>query len=253
MPLFFHSEIIGKQAKALLVFAFVVLIMQGHSLRANADVELPDDELAKESVTAKFDRSTTFKNRVISLDGKVEAGVYGGWNFSEAIENQQKFGVNLGYHWSEIHSLDVNYAVWSSGLNSQYTTPLFNQYQLDFTRAPPLQSSVWLNYEANLFYGKMSLTKNTVIHFHLYPIIGVGENIYANKNYVGANAGGGWRFYLSKSVAIRTDLKFQYIGKPSPFLGGNALKSTSATPSYGSFTDETVISTIFDFGLVAVF
>ena len=234
---------------SILVGLFVIFAINP-GLRA--DVELPDDELAKESVTAKFDQYTTYKNRLIPLDGKFEIGIYYGVNFNEAIENQSRYGLNLGYHWSEIHTISLNVSVAASGLNSQYAGPLYSTYGLNFNRAPTQQSSIWLTYEPNLFYGKVSVTKETVAHFDLFPILGVGQNSWSNKSFIGPEVGVGWRVYFSDSIALRADMNFQYISKPSPFLGGY-MKDSQPKPSDSQFSTETMFNTVFDLGLVAVF
>ena len=234
---------------AMMALCLVLIVSRG----VRAEIELPEEELAKESVTAKFDRGITYKNRMIPLNRKAEIGAYLGFNFTEAIENQMRYGLNLAYHFTEIHAIDVNYSMNAGGLNSQYTSSLGSAPNyLDFTRAPAPQYDLWINYEADLFYGKLSFTKETVIHFNLYPIIGFGESVYANKTYMGPDVGAGWKFFFNKTWALRTDLKFQYIAKPSPFLRGYMV-TTQPKPGAGQFSDETMLSTIFDVGVVAVF
>lgn len=232
------------------VMVLVLLLSFSHVVRA--EIELPEEELAKESVSAKFDRGVTYKNRMIPLNRKAEVGAFVGFNFTEAIENQMRYGLNLAYHFNEIHAIDINYSMSAGGLNTQYTSSLYSTYGLDFTRAPAPQYDFWVHYEADLFYGKLSFTKETVIHFNLYPIVGIGESVYANKTYIGPDVGVGWKFFFNKTWALRTDLKFQYISKPSPFLGGY-MRTPQPKPSASQFSDETMLSTIFDVGVVAVF
>ncbi len=224
-----------------------------HVTKAHAQVELPQEELAKETVVPRFDNPTTVKARNIILNGKFETGVYYGWNFAEAIENQSKMGLNLGYHWNEISSVFINYAAWQAGLNGQYTSALSAQpYNLDFTRAPQLQSSLWVNYEWNVYYGKISITKKGISNLTVYPIAGGGMTTYSNKSYYGINAGLGAKFYFSPRWALRTDFKLQYSGQPSPFLQG-AMKTSQAAPTPDRFQDTSALGTILDVGLVALF
>ncbi len=223
------------------------------SVVVRAQVELPEEELAKETVVPRFDNSTTVKSRNVILDRKIELGVYYGWNFAEAIENQSKLGFNLGYHWNETSALFLNYALWQAGLNTLYTSTLQQLYQLDFTRAPQLQSSAWLNYEWDVFYGKISFTKQVVTNMSMYPIFGAGMTTYTNKSYPGVTAGIGTKFYFSSRWALRADFKLQYSGQPSPFLGNNALKTGTAVPSQNSFQDTYAIGSIFDIGVIALF
>jgi len=233
-------------------FSFLILASQTH--RALAEVELPSEELARESVVPKFENPVSVKNRNIVLTGKFEVGPYFGLNFSEPIENQTKFGVNLGYHLNEDHAIVLNYAQWISGLNTQYTSGLSSASSraIDFTRAPALQNSAWFHWEPTLFYGKISITKLTVLNLHFYPIVGLGETTYSNKMYYGADVGGGFHFYFNKTWALRSDLKVQYSGKPNPFLTG-FMKVGDPVPSPAQFGDEYVLSTIFDLGVIALF
>ncbi len=219
---------------------------------SKAQVTLPEDELAKESVVPKFDNATTIKARNVVLSHKFEASVYYGWNFAEAIENQSKIGFNLGYHWDEFNALVLNYAQWTSGLNTQYTSSLLSKYNLDYTRAPALQSSLWLNYEWTLYYGKISLAKQAVMNLSIYPIFGAGTTAYSNKSYYGVNAGIGAKFYFTPHWALQTDFKVQYSGEPSPYLSGY-MQTSQPVPSKSQFADTYAVGTVLDVGLAAVF
>jgi outer membrane beta-barrel protein len=221
-------------------------------LKVFAEVELPEEELARESVLPKFDNSASVRSRNVTNADKFELGGYLGFNFSEPIENQMKLGINFGYHWNENSAIMFNFAQWMSGLNSQYTSSLNSTFNLDFSRAPALQNSMWLHYEMLLYYGKISLAKQTVMNFNLYPIFGGGMTTYSNKSYYGVDGGVGWKLFLNKAWALRFDLKLQYSGQPSPFLGGH-MQPAQPVPAGSDFYDITTLSTIFDLGLVALF
>jgi outer membrane beta-barrel protein len=245
MPLqkFYKSLILGMSLAGVSILI---------ALPVKAAVELPEDELAQESVFPKFDNPLSVRSRNINNSKKIEVGGYLGFNFSEPIENQMKLGANLGYHWSEANALMFNYSQWMTGLNSQYTSSLNSRYGLDFNRAPVLQNSMWLHYESLLYYGKISLSKQTIMNFNLYPIMGLGMTTYSNKSYYGLDGGIGWKLFFSKRWALRCDLKIQYSGQPSPFLNGK-MKPSQPTPGASDFKDITTLSTIFDAGLVALF
>ncbi len=205
---------------------------------------IDESELAQESVLPRFDRSQSVKNRNVITDRKFELGLYYGWNTLEPILNQNKMGLNLGYHLSEESALMLNMAMWSQGLNTQYTDSLADRSNLDFTRAPQLKYSVYANYEWKVFYGKISVTKKGVINLSTYPIFGIGTSGYEHKNYFGVDVGVGQKFYFTKNFALRADFKFQYQQKPSPFLEGKMSASLPDRPSPGEFKD------IWDWGNV---
>ncbi len=211
------------------------------------DVEVPEEELAKESVLPRFERGEAVKNRNVVTDKKFELGAYAGWNFTEPIYNQGKVGFNGGYHLTEEHALMVNFVYWFPGRNSQYTDLLAKIQNLDFTRTPNIQYALWLNWELQAYYGKMSFTKRGVTNLHLYPILGLGMTKTANKVYPGINLGLGQKFYFGKSFALRFDFKIQYQQGPNPFLA-SGLRTTDPIPDPSAFGDKFTLGTILDFG-----
>jgi outer membrane beta-barrel protein len=240
-----------KQIRKLGWITFIALLMVlagPFEARASETVDVPEDELAQETVLPKFDRPDSVKKRNVSTENRFEFGGYYGWNILEPIMNQSKVGFNLGYHWSEESALVVNYAQWMNGLNTQYTDSLAASNNLDFSRAPKLKYSVFGNYEWKVFYGKISFTKQGVVNLSTYPIFGLGMTAYEHKNYPGVDFGIGQKFYFGKSVALRADFKLQYGQKPSPFLKG-AMTPDKPVPQPSDFKDKWDLGTILDVGV----
>ncbi|MFN7729653.1 MAG: outer membrane beta-barrel domain-containing protein [Bdellovibrio sp.] len=237
--------------KLVLVMGLLLLTGAQQSLAADS-VDIPEEELARESVLPRFDRPDNVKNRNVVTEKKVEFGAYVGSNFTEPIYNQMKFGFNLGYHWSEDASIMVNFAKWMDGRNSQYVPGIEQKGNLDFSRAPNLEYSMWGNYELKTYYGKISLTKQGVMNLSVYPIMGVGVTKYTHKMYPGVNGGIGQKFYFGKSLALRIDFKLQYQQGPSPFLKGGLAKSQAA-PDAGDFEDKFRLDNVMDIGLSYLF
>jgi outer membrane beta-barrel protein len=238
--------------RLLLVLATLIFAFE-FQIHAAETVDIPEEELAKESVLPKFDRPDSVKNRNVVMDKKIEFGAYYGANFSEPIYNQSKLGVNIGYHWSEEDAVMFNLAMWMSGRNSQYVPSIEekgNTY--DFSQTPNLQYSVWANYERNAYYGKISLTKQGVMNLSLYPIAGLGMTKFEHKMYPGLNGGIGQKFYFNKSLALRIDFKIQYQQTVNPFLGNNRLK-VGQHPDPGEFSDKWDIGTVLDVGMSYLF
>lgn len=236
-----------------LMFLFLPTFLFLKNVQASEVVEVPQEELAQESVLPKFDRPDSVRNRNIITEKKIELGLYYGWNTLEPIRNQAKYGLNLGYHWSEISALMLNYAQWAGGLNTQYTNDLSaSPNNLDFDRAPKLKYSLFAHYEWKVFYGKISFTKQGVLNLSTYPIFGLGMTAYEHKNYYGADFGIGQKFYFTKNSALRADFKLQYSQFPSPFLRGHMQKSQS-TPAANDFADKWALGTIIDIGYSFLF
>ncbi|PWU17781.1 MAG: hypothetical protein C5B49_08285 [Bdellovibrio sp.] len=219
---------------------------------AKAQVEVPEEELARESVLPRFERGEAVKNRAIVTEKKVEIGAFGGWNFTEPIYSQAKIGFNAGYHFTEESALMLNFGLWLPGRNKQYTDAIQSQTKanntdpgLDFNLIPDLQYSLWANWELLAYYGKMSVTKQGVSHMHLYPILGLGMTKYATKMYPGLNFGLGQKFYFSKAFALRIDFKLQYQQGINPFNPG----FRTGVPDPNSYSDRFTLGTILELGV----
>lgn len=234
--------------KQFLNSALLLLALTAAASTAHAQLDVPEEELAKESVLPRFERGEAVKNRLVTTAGRLEVGAYAGWNFTEPIYNQTKAGLNLGYHFDETHAFMINFVKWMDGRNAQYTDLLAKQ-GLDFNRAPNLEMAVWGNYEMKAYYGKMSMSKYAVTNLHLYPILGLGVSKYTHKVYPGVNAGLGMKFYFTNSIALRFDFKLQMAQGVNPFLGGGKLITANPKPSPSDFGDKFYLGTILDAGL----
>jgi outer membrane beta-barrel protein len=249
---------------------FLTIILLVFSINAFADeIELPPEELARESVYPKFDRPDVVKSQNIKMTSKIEFGVYYGWKITEPIYNQGKFGGWLGYHWNESSGLLINFSSWLTGLNQQYTDGITSASTnlsdstdyLDFTRLPKKKMSVFLQYDWTLFYGKISFTKQGVTNLFLYPIFGAGMTAYEHKNYPGFEVGVGQKIMFGKTLAFRTDVKLLASQYPSPFLGDNeppltdqpSLRTKNPKPEFSEFTDKYGLDTLLDIGLTLIF
>ena len=220
--------------------------------------EVPMEELAQETVLPVFENREMVKSRSVVTEKKLEFGPYVGANTTEPILNQLKYGFNIGYHPSEQSAWMLNYASWASGLNSTYTDSLSQpDNYLDFSRSPKKKYSAFLNYERKMFYGKMSLTKRSVVNMHLYPIFGGGITAYEHKNYYGVDAGIGQKFYFSPAVALRLDVKLQYAQYPSPFLKGKMRSGnpggSDPVPGLAEFKDKWGLDTNIELGFSFIF
>ena len=84
---------------------FCGILFSALILRAADTLELPEEELAKESVTPIFDHMVSVKNRNVVSDKHLEFGGYYGWALTEPIANVSKLGINLYYHLDEDQAL----------------------------------------------------------------------------------------------------------------------------------------------------
>jgi len=231
---------------------FLIAMTIGLPTLASDLIELPQEELAKESVTPVFDKNPSTKNRNIMTEKKIDMNAFYGWALSEPIANVSKLGVTLYYHTSEEHSFGVMFAKNFAGV-STYADQLKKQYSLDFTRAPAPDSTLLLDYNLKAFYGKMSITKKTVLNMHVYGSMAGGLVKYEHKSYPAVAVGLGQKFYFGKSWGLRLDLRLYAHQAPIPFLGDNKLKPSTAAPSFSEFKERLTLTSVLDVGVSYLF
>jgi outer membrane beta-barrel protein len=235
--------------KPLGVMAWLFLF----SMNAGAaqEIELPPEELAKETVLPYVDRVEMVRGRRVKTAGHWEANGQLSWMMSEPIFNTNRFGVSIYRHTDEETAWGGQFFSSSSDL-SDYAQQLKKKYTLNYERAPQPQFGAFVDYNKKLFYGKMSLSKSKTLNTHLMALGSLGMTKYENKMYPGGTIGVGYKFYLTPRLSIRTDLRLFIHQAPIPFKR-NALKDTDPVPSLDSFKERIHFTNLLDVGLSWLF
>lgn len=231
-----------------ILFSFVIASLMASIVFAEV-IEFPEEELAQESVLPKFDKTEAVKNRNVTTASRFEFSPFLGFVTTEPIYAPMKFGFNLGYHWTEDSAFIVNFSKFQSGLNTQYTDQLREKYKLDFNRAPAPSYAAFLNYEYNVYYGKISLTKQGIMNLSTYPLFGIGVQAFEHKTFPALHAGVGQKFYFNRYFGLRVDLMLQYAQAPSPFLFGKMRSVDLPAPAPGDFEEKWNLQTVLDLGI----
>lgn len=234
---------------AILFFVIHGLVVFAAS--ASDLIELPTEELAKESVTPIFDKNPSTKNRNILTEKKIDVNGFYGWALTEPIASVSKLGLTLYYHTSESSAWGLMFAKNFAGV-STYAQQLKKQYNLDFGRAPAPDTTLMLDYNLKAFYGKMSLTKKSVLNMHVLASAMGGVVKYQHKTYPAMALGVGQKFYFSKSWGLRLDLRVFAHNAPIPFLK-DKLKEPTPAPDYTEFSERMTITSVLDVGLSYLF
>ncbi len=245
-------------SKYLLLSAATVLLVQ----TAAAQVEVPQDELAQETVYPVFDNTVSLKNRNIKDVSTFDIGVFGGLALTEPISNTSKFGLAANYHFNEIHSLGILFAKNNSGLSAD-AQGLKNDFGLDFGRAPLPDYTLMADYNFKLYYGKLSLAKDVVKNTSIYLSSALGIIKYVHKSYPALALGVGERFYLTNHLSLKVDLRFFANNAPIPFKSkalrdgskpnDNPGNAPDPIPSYDSFMERLTYTTNLEVGLNYLF
>ncbi|MEI7973206.1 MAG: outer membrane beta-barrel domain-containing protein [Bdellovibrio sp.] len=220
----------------------------------NQAIRFSTEELSQQSVLPKVSGDSVIRYKSIPLAKRFEVALGTGWNFTEPVYNPQKWVLNLGYSWSDFSQINLQYMQWGTGRNSQYASQLEGPgIGIKLDRIPNLENSIYLNYELRSAYGKISLAKNSVMNLSFYPIFGLGMTKYTHKSYFGVQSGVGWKFYFSRSLALRTDLALQLNPGPNVFSPGEKLASAVNNVQSSDFSDKWKIGTHFDISLSGFF
>lgn len=173
-------------------------------------IEFPEEELARESVVPVFENSRSVLNRNILTEGRFEMGGGAGLSLNDAFYNPMNFAITASYHFDEMHAVNFNGTFWMDGL-STYGKQLergegLNGANFDASYAPHPSSMYLANYQFTAFYGKISLSKQTVMNLTLHGLAGLGMIQMDGVSPITANFGFGQRFYFTKRLAFRMDL-----------------------------------------------
>lgn len=243
------SNLVKSIIVSLLIFLTILAFSAGS--QAAEEVNVPKDELARESVYPVFDNPVSVKNRNIQDTETVDIGLFGGSAITEPIYNTTRFGLSVNYHFNEAHSLGLMFSKNSNGL-SKDAQGLKDDFGLDFSRAPAPDSAILFDYNYKAYYGKLSVTKTGVVNTSIYFSGQAGVVKYVHKSYPAISGGVGERFYLTNHIALKVDLRLQANNAPVPFKA-NALKSTDPVPTYDSFDEKLTLSTNLEVGLNYLF
>jgi outer membrane beta-barrel protein len=180
-----------------------------------SQVRLPDEELARESVLPVFDHAPSVLNRTIVTAGRFEVGPMLGLMLNEAFYDPVNYGITASYHINETHGFNFTGHIFGDG-RSRYAIQIDQEINgANLKYAPNPEFLALLNYQLTGYYGKLSLTKNYVMNLSLFFSGGVGMLGFGGDIFPAANAGIGQKFYLTKSIALRTDLRVLLYSAPN--------------------------------------
>lgn len=242
------------------IFLVLICILNHFAL---AQIDVPKDELATETVFPIFDQAKSVRNRNVQTKGRIDVGLFGGLALTEPIANTVKLGFAANYHFNEYHSLGLLFVSNRSGL-SRDAEGLRNDFGLDYARSPQPKSTMMMDYNYKPYYGKMSFTKTGVINTTIYGSGALGAIEYQHKTYPAMAIGLGERFYFGKNISLKTDLRLFVHQAPVPFKSdvlcdgskptcGSSPGGLDPVPNYDVFSERITYTTNLEIGLNYLF
>lgn len=223
------------------------------------DIEVPEEELARESVLPVFDQQRAVLNRNVLTDGRLEIGLGAGLEINEPYYNDLMFAAEGTYNFTETSALNIQGLFWNSGLSSygdqlkappsDGTAPDPDYESFDASKAPHPEWAVFANYQFTAYYGKISVTKKGIMNLSLFGLAGLGYINMGDVSTFGLNLGLGQNLFITKNLGLRFDLRWLIFQGPD--ATSKRLLPTD-NPSSGSFDNRVYYNTQVGLGLIFV-
>lgn len=229
-------------------YLLTVLLFSMSSASFAETIEFPEDELATESVLPVFEKVEAVKNRTVETQNRFEIGVGGGMNLNEALYNPYHMDAIAVYHFDRVHAMNLTGVFFMDGISS-YGEQLksgdngnLNGVKFDPGMAPHPKYLLLANYQFNAYYGKISVTKQTIVNLNLSGYAGLGTIGLDSGNKVAIDFGLGQDFFFTKNFGIRADLRMYIYQGPNP----TSIQLTPGTPkpSASAFGNSTFYNTM---------
>ena len=238
------------------------LFSTAQSFAQTKTIELPKEELARDTALPVFDVTKVVRNRFVRTKGRFELAGGVGFNMTEALYNEISFGVGVGYNFTETHAANLFGFFFQDGLSGNGRALQSGEGNLngsiifDAELAPHPENAILADYQFTAWYGKVSVTKKAVMNLSLYGLLGVNSVNFGDSSSVGIHLGFGQKFYMGRHFAFRYDMRALMYKGPNPaddkLNPGSPLSSGDKRTS-DEVGEITYFPIIFNVGLAFVF
>ncbi|MBC7464833.1 MAG: outer membrane beta-barrel domain-containing protein [Bdellovibrio sp.] len=238
--------------KAANFFIFVSFVIFGLTAKAE-EIKFNDDVLPTESVMPKLDSVDAVRNRLLSHKGRFEIGLDYLWAIDELFFNTSLYGFQAYYHLSNDIGLGFKYYQYGSGTNDygkQFEQATAGN-AMKFDRAPAPKSIAALSLLNRIMYGKISVTKETILPFIVNIEYDLGLNKYGDKTMLYSAVGLSHKIYFQKNIGVGLTYHLQVHEVPNPV--SVSIKENSPVPAESDFTKKVQISQSIALGLSYLF
>lgn len=234
--------------KNVIVFLGAVLFL---SQGVATTVELPEDELAQESVHPVFDHPTAVKRRNVNTAGRFEINAFGGFFLNDAFFSPITIGGAVTYHNNESSGIQL-YGGYFTRTISQYGDQIKNTpgVSQDYSRAPSVKYLLLAAYEWTPFYGKISVTKRAVMNLAVSFTGGLGALGYGDETLPSLGGGVTQKFYFGEKWGLFADLKGLIYQGPNVVSKNLPPTGNSTVLSNSEFEKKLHLNFLFNVGAI---
>ncbi len=240
------------------IWIFLALLLSAQAFAE--DIEVPEEELARESTLPVFNRRRAVLNRNVLTAERIEVGLGAGMEANEPYYNDYMMALQGTYNYNETQALNITGLYWAPGLSSygnqlkagrKHSPAQPNDFAaFDASKAPHPAWGLFANYEYIAYYGKISVTKQNVMNLNLFGIFGLGYINMGAASTFGFNVGVGQNFFFTKNVGFRFDLRWLIFQGPDPT--SKALDPNQAAPSANAFSNRIFYNSQLGLALVYI-
>ncbi len=151
-------------------------------------------DLSKEVVYPKVDYPEMVLNKKLTFTDRWDVSLDKISVTDEVFYNNNLYGMKLGYYIDEFRSFGGSYQVRQSGYNSYAGE--FEAKGLDFAIAPKHESNLIGYFRHVYYYGKISISRDSIIPMTVSGRYSLGMAKYDTKSLPLANYSFGWQIYL---------------------------------------------------------
>lgn len=214
-------------------------------------MQFAEEELPREAVMPRLDTPKAVLSRKLSYENRWQADLYAGWLLDEAFYNNQYMGVQGSYSWSEASGVGLRYLTFGSGL-SDYGKQFEGSGSPppDFDRSNGPKSGWMAFYERRMMYGKLSVSKWTIIPAFLTWNIEGGMLKYGARQLPLVGGSVSNRFFLKPHFAVGLGVH-AYLRQMVDPLSADLRRTP--VPAEDDFKTTSKFSMALDFGLSYLF
>lgn len=236
---------------AIVNICTTLLILGASHFSWAAEIFLPENELPSESVIPKLDNSTVVLNRTIQKAKHLSVGLAYGNLLDEMFYNSQLLSLELRYNISEMGAWGVRWDQWTGGATAYTDTFATDISKLQFAAAPSRTSGLFVIRVFDLYYGKVSMGKDTIIPLHMSWLAMAGMQNYESEWLPAIQGGGQLRTYFIKNMALDLQYLFTAYQKVDPTSIN--VRADNGTPQASAFSKKINLGQIFQLGFSYLF
>lgn len=192
--------------------------------------KLPEvTHLSELGTLAPFTDVAVIQRRFLPRTMRFELSGSGMTVLNNPFFNNLGLGARLAFHFQEKHGIEAQY-MYFTNTNRSVTNDLEEKRNVSTTNLVTTKSYLGGAYKWTPFYGKISFINREIVPFDLFFNFGFGMTKTQYRNEPTLHLGTGQSFALSKTLAVRWDLVWNYFNAEVPDLK-NAGKTSTSTHS----------------------